>query len=548
MALLRKFKIQLRLWILIGIVMAGLLALIGTGLSQLHNSLLTQKSQNTKLLVELAYNTLGYYQNKEASGELTRAQAQAEAKAALKHLRYDGDNYFWIQDAYPRMIMHPTKPQLDGSDLSGNTDPQGKHLFVEMAKIAKAKGEGQVDYMWPLPGQDTPVDKISYVKNFQAWGWIVGSGVYIVDVQAAFNQAAISPFVIGVIIIFVIGILAWLIGRSITAPLSATSAALYNIAAGEGDLTQRLDDSKEYNDEIAFMTKSFNAFVSKIERTMIQVRGATEKLTNASAQLRLVLENNSASMEKQQQESQAVVAAITEMACTANEIAKNSEGAASSASDANHEAESGRNVVTEAVSSVNTLAMEVKQASTVIDSLNADSLAISSVLDVIRGIAEQTNLLALNAAIEAARAGEQGRGFAVVADEVRTLAARTQSSTEEIRVMIESLQNGSAEAVKAMQRGGNTTEVTVTKAEEAGNSLSNIVSAINTITDMNMQIASAAEEQSVAAQEIDRGINLMADLTAQSYSEIEKTSESSRELEELSTSLSRLVGEFKISA
>lgn len=528
----------------LGLVVLGIVLAIAEGLSELNASLIEEKSANTRFLVEIAHSNIKSFHDQQLAGQLSEAQAQEAAKNAVAQLRYDDGNYFWIQDMQPAMIMHPLKPQLNGKDLSNNADPNGKRLFVEMVNVVKKNGEGRVPYLWPLPGQDEPAEKISYVKQFQPWGWIIGSGVYLVDVDEAYWQAAVTQLSLGALTVVIVGIMALLLSRSISVPLGKTSHALNNIASGDGDLTQRLDE--EGDDELSATAKSFNAFVSKIESAMIEVRTASEQLNSASVNLGTSMSKNKSTMHKQQQESHAAATAITEMASTVNEIAKSAENAACSATEANREADNGQSVVGEATNAVSTLATEVKQAAAVINSLNADTQSISSVLDTIRGIAEQTNLLALNAAIEAARAGEQGRGFAVVADEVRTLAARTQTSTEEIRQMIESLQHGSQEAVKAMESGEKSTELTVEKATAAGRSLSSIVQSITSISDMNMHIASAAEEQSAAANEIDRSINLMADLTSQSYSDIEESSASVEELALLSNTLRKLLDQFKL--
>ena len=545
MSLLRNYSIKTRFLALLTIVFVGLLILVVNGLNQVSSTMLANKSENTRFLVETAHSIVATHYGYEQAGQMSRQEAQAAALEAVSKLRYDNDNYFWINDMHPNMVMHPMKPQLDGTDISENKDPNGKRLFSEMVEVVKRDGEGLVPYMWPKPGFDNPVNKISYVKGFKPWGWVIGSGVYTDDVDAAFWKAAPLPITIGLAILFIVGSLALLLGQSIMGPISKLSNAFNDIAQGDGDLTQRL--SEDGNDELVSMANNFNAFVGKIEDTISQVKNATDQVGGAAKQLNEVIQVTQETMSQQQGESQVVATAVTEMASTIKEIAANAEGAAASADEANSQAESGKNIVEQAAQSVNTLATEVKQAATVINELNSDTQSISSVLEVIRGIAEQTNLLALNAAIEAARAGEQGRGFAVVADEVRTLAARTQSSTEEIRQMIESLQGGSADAVAAMESGEKTTEVTVSKAHEAGESLSSIVAAIDNITQMNIQIASAAEQQSVAASEIDRSIVLMADLTTNAHDEIQKTVQSSHDLNDLSISLNAMVEQFKVS-
>ncbi len=545
MNFLSNISIQNRLLLQVIFIFIGLGILTFKGLEQLSSTMLQNKSENTRFLVETAHNILVSNYQLEQQGSLTRAEAQEAAKIAVSKLRYDDTNYFWINDMHPNMVMHPIKPELDGTDISTNEDPNGTRLFVEMVNVVKKDGEGLVPYLWPKPGFDQPVEKISYVIGFEPWGWIIGSGVYLDDVDTAFWQAARTIIFIGTVIILSILGLTTLFTRSILGPINQTSHALHDITAGEGDLTKRLAIIGK--DELATMSTGFNTFLDKMEHTIVEVKKAADHINGAAGQLNDIVESTQQTMNKQQHESQVVATAVTEMASTVKEVAQNAEGAALSADEANTESENGKKVVEQATQSVNTLATEVRQAASVIKELNADTQSISSVLEVIRGIAEQTNLLALNAAIEAARAGEQGRGFAVVADEVRTLAARTQSSTEEIRQMIESLQGGSGQAVNVMENGEKTTEVTVDKAREAGESLSRIVSAIGNITQMNIQIASAAEQQSAVANEIDRSIVLMADLTTESYDEIQKTVQSSKELSELSISLEKLVKQYKVS-
>ena len=354
-----------------------------------------------------------------------------------------------------------------------------------------------------------------------------------------------NKLIAGGVTALVVGLLvfAWL-GRGIVGPLQRAADSMHDIASGEGDLTQRL--AARGNDEVTVMAKGFNQFASRIQAMIKQVGGSTNALAEAADDLKQITESTRGGVQRQRNEIDQVATAMTEMAATVQEVARNAATAAEAARDANDEAGSGKRVVEETIRAINALAGEVQGASDVINQLAADSEAIGGVLDVIRGIAEQTNLLALNAAIEAARAGEQGRGFAVVADEVRTLAQRTQTSTQEIQGMIEKVQGGARNAVAVMESGRDKAADSVSKASEAGASLGTINYAVSAINDMNMQIASAAEEQSAVAEEINRNIvniGTVADETAEGSNRIAAANE---HLVRLGSELQEIVNQFKV--
>lgn len=347
----------------------------------------------------------------------------------------------------------------------------------------------------------------------------------------------VIALVVGLSVMFVI---ISIVGRG----LHRTISMMENISAGDGDLTQRLPVKGK--DELSQLAVAFNQFVDKIHHVVSLVSSATMQVGAASEELSANSEESHRQVINTQSETDQVATAMNEMTATAQEVARNAAQAAESASKADEASGVGRQVVDKTLASINALAQEVESATEVIHRLEADSEGIGKVLDVIRGIAEQTNLLALNAAIEAARAGEQGRGFAVVADEVRTLAQRTQESTREIQDMIERLQAGATDAVGVMDRGRSQAQASVEQAAGAGESLRAINESVGSISEMNAQIASAADEQTAVAEEINRNIVNISNGVSQTTQSAQQTADASEELARLAADLQALVGQFKL--
>ncbi len=312
----------------------------------------------------------------------------------------------------------------------------------------------------------------------------------------------------------------------------------------DGDLTVLIDlDSR---DEMSRIAHRFNAMTEKFNALIQQVISSAGQLATASEEVSSVASESANNVERQRHETDQVATAINEMTATVQEVANNASNAAGAAANADNETRGGKAVVENTSKVIAELAHEIENAAEVIKGVEQDSETIGGVLDVIKGIAEQTNLLALNAAIEAARAGEQGRGFAVVADEVRTLASRTQESASEIESMIDKLQAGSHDAVKVMEKSRERAQTGVEQANEAAQSLDAINRAVSTITEMNTQIASAAEEQSAVSEEINRNVSSISQISEQTASGSEQTTNAANELARLASDLQNLVSQFKI--
>lgn len=541
---LRSFSISQRFSLLIAIVVFGLIILSISSLTHQYSSLKDEQYIKTQNVVETAYSIIEHYYALEQDNTLTQQQAQSQALNAIKALRYDKTNYFWINNYQPTMVMHPIKPALDGKDLTNNKDPDGKALFVDMVNIVKRSGEGFIPYKWPKPGKDKPVEKIAFVKGFNQWQWIIGSGVYLDSIDEAFSEQRNLIVISAIIMIIAVILLSYFIGKSILIPTRLAADMMKDISQGEGDLTRKLNESG--NDEISELSRSFNLFALKMRESLVHVAQSANDVSEHAHTVDDSSRTSHSFIELQNDSSTQVAAAMEQMTHQIHDVSRNAEAAEQAAKDAAQNASTGKNVVAQTITAIETLSSNIETVSRVTEDLANESHNIGSVLDVIRSISEQTNLLALNAAIEAARAGEHGRGFAVVADEVRTLASRTGQSTDEIQTMITKLQEGAKAAVEAVKSSQALSVSTVEQASSANTSLNEIERLVSIITEMNSQIARATEQQTQAADEANLRINELSQSTEQSLNNTKQLTDASDNLKQSSEGLSSVVNRFKL--
>ena len=537
--------------LLSGIAMVVLDNLADEQEAQTRTRLVEVRKTELKHYVDLAMNAIAPLYEASAEGDM---DARARAVEVLKRLAYGSEGYFWGYDAQVRRVFQGNTNDRIGADFTQFQDAQGRYAIRDLVR-AGLDGSHYVEYSFVMAVGKQLVPKIGYSLYLSKWKLIFGTAVNLDgverDVQLAreeFKRTTDRLLMVmvgsAVGLALVLTLLALPLAASIARPVRLIKANLDDMAAGDGNLTHRLPITS--SDELGELSVSFNRFVEKIHGLVQQVAGTTGSLSGLVCAVASQAQRSEQAMEQQRHETDQVATAINEMSAAAHEVAQSAQRAAEAARETDAEGLSAKRVVDESVEAIHHLVSEVRTSSESLDTLRQDVQGIVSVLDVIRSIAEQTNLLALNAAIEAARAGEAGRGFAVVADEVRALASRTQQSTGEIQSMIDRLQSTTGDVVDTMQRASQMGESTRERANRAGASLDAIAQLIGTINSMNAQIASAAEEQTAVAEEINRSVHQIAVAVDGVARDAAEGAQTARDLNGLGERLQRLVGQFQI--
>ena len=539
------------------------LALSGTAAKVLQN-LAAQEVEETRerLLqesrielqhyVQIALGSVQALYDSSPSGDMA---SREQAIAILSKIKFGKDGYFFGHDSDVVRLFRGDSPVDVGKSLADRRDPNGVYLNRELVNVAK-NNTYYVNYASPLPTNDSIlVPKMAYSFYLPKWDMALGTAINLDGIEAQIQQVQneidqristiiTSIIVIASVLLLVFGVVGVVLSNTFLRPLQQIKENLDDIAAGEGDLTRRLPISSD--DELGQLAGSFNRFVEKIHGLVRQIADMTAQLTDLVGQVSAQTQRSEVAMDRQRHETDQVATAINEMSAAAHEVAQSAQGAAEAAKKTDHEGQAAKQVVDGSIARIHTPVQDIRDSGLSLDALQKDVSSIVSVLGVIRSIAEQTNLLALNAAIEAARAGEAGRGFAVVADEVRALASRTQQSTQEIQGMIDRLQKGTQDAVTAMRRSSDAGDVTSEQANRAGSSLDAISQLIGTINSMNAQIASAAEEQTAVAEEINRSVHKIAGAVDSVADEAQQGAQTARNLAGLGQRLGALVGQFRI--
>ncbi len=530
---LGDIAVSRKLMLLLSLALVGFIALLLISASALHRNLMSEREARLQAVLDLAMSRI-----QALAATLPPEQAKAQAKAMLDSMRFDGDNYLFVLDEDRRVVVHPAKPELVGQQMGNN--PAESH-WQHMVDLGKGGHQGRLEYQWVSPSGEA-AQKMSLVTGYQPWGWILGSGVLLQDIEATMWSQYEWMGGATLLVILLMGLLGLAISRSIVNPLAEINKAMARVAAG--DLVVSIPVLGR--DELGAVASSTNQGLDAIRRALLEASLGARNVADAALRIAASAEQTNQAVNSQRDQLAQLATAMNEMSATIADVAGHAENTARDTLDATSEAGLGNQDVHASVHGIQALATEVDQATSQVNQLKEGVMQISEVTAVISAISEQTNLLALNAAIEAARAGEQGRGFAVVADEVRQLASRTRHSTEEIQSTITQLQQRAVTAANAMDASRKLAESSVNQSEKAGQDLSLIVNHIQHVSDMATQIATAAEQQSMVAEDMNRNVSGINDSALEMSQAASQLAQESELLAGLSRSLDERLAVFKL--
>jgi methyl-accepting chemotaxis protein len=545
--------------VLIGIGRHAILNMNEQNYQSLRSKSIELRKQELKNEIEVALGIIqSVYDDAKASGE-DMESAKKRAIALLRPIRFfeNKSGYFMVHALNAdraTAILIPVKPELEGKDISELKDKKNKLFVQEFIKAARAGG-GFVEYSFPKTPDGEPLPKLTRIGHFAPWDWEVGTGVYTDDLDAeaakvksaGVEQAGREFYAMAgtalVVLLLIIASIGFGIGVLLK-PLQSIAELAQDLAQGEGDLTRRLPVG--CLDEVGKLSRSFNLFIEKIQEIMVEVSRESHQVGHSSEKLSHLSTGIAADFDSLAGKSASVATASEEMAATTNEIASNCMSAAEGARLASDKATGGAAVLENTLESMRRLAEKVTVSARTVEGLGERSDQIGAIINTIEDIADQTNLLALNAAIEAARAGEQGRGFAVVADEVRALAERTAKATREIGEMIKSIQSETKSAVAVMEAGVREVEIGSEEAARSGAALQEILDQVERVTVQVNQIATAAEEQSATTGEITMNVQQLNQVLQQGSQSLRDSSEMAHGMKGASDGLNRVLDRFRL--
>jgi methyl-accepting chemotaxis protein len=537
----KDLKIPAKIFLLCGSIIL-IFTLVASWLYiHFRNNIMESRRNEIRHVVESAWGQVDHFARMAKIGQMSTEEAQAQAKAIVQDLRFAGGNYFWINDMQPSMILHPLDPELNGTSLATKEDSNGMRMFVKMAEICRKDGEGFLEYAWHKEGSTKPVGKISFVKQVAGWDWIIGAGLYLDDIEAVLSKLFYTTFGILLAVILASMTLVYFVTRAISRPLNESAEIMENV--GKGDFSLRLDLDRK--DEIGRMAAALNQCIDNVREMFLNIRTMGVQIAVNTLRVSSQVEMSSQNSLEQGILAQDIFASSQETNAAHGEISANTQRICASTSTNLDTAQSSFEELMETNASINSMTEKIAGYTVTIGKMDAESQDIKKIVSLIKSIATQTSLLSLNAAIEAARAGQAGKGFAIVADEVKALAEQVNAASEDIAGKINNMLAHIETCINETEDISNVAKATQAAVSKSCNSFKTMISDLEKSDDQLQSITASVEELSAANNEVHGKVTHINQISREVSDTMEEAKSSTESLYQITENLQRMNARFK---
>jgi methyl-accepting chemotaxis protein len=537
----KNLKIPAKIFLLSGSIIL-IFTLVASWLYiHFRNNIMDARRNEIRHVVESAWGQVDHFARLANTGHMSKSEAQEKAKAIIQDLRFAGENYFWINDMQPNMVLHPLDPELNGQSLAAKEDSNGMRMFVKIAEICRQNGEGFLEYAWHKEGSSKPVGKISFVKRIPDWNWVIGAGLYLDDIQKVLSNLFYTTFGILLIVIASSTTLVFFVTRDISKPLNESAEILEKV--GKGDFSLRLDLNR--NDEIGRMANALNQCFDNVREMFLNIRTMGVQIAVNTLKVSNQVEVSSRNSMEQGTLAQDIFASSQETNAAHSEISTNTQEICASTSNHLETAQNSFKELMETNDSINSMTEKIAGYTLTIGQMDVESQDIKKIVSLIKSIATQTSLLSLNAAIEAARAGQAGKGFAIVADEVKALAEQVNAASEDIADKINNMLAHIETCINETEDISQVAKATQTAVSRSCDSFKGMITDLEKSDDQLQSITASVEELSAANNEVHGKVSHINQISREVSDTMEEARTSTDDLYQITENLQRMNARYK---